>query len=415
MTWLTVIIAVMTLTVTSKSTVATTGDVPSSAAVAYNCSYQKGTVRQGDDAVLTISQLGGVTIRKVEVYIRSNKSGGAGTWSVVVDEQTVATKSGSFEQWFGAYDNTNYHALSLLPKTYQDVQDLTIRLHGTANTLYIDRYVITYTPAPTHTVTLMRGNAVYQTITETTGGAGVLLPAMDDYNDWRFIGWSETEFGQTTTRPELIAPNTVCYPLTDVTLWAAYEYVPSEDSVYVSELTDGEYLYMNTASRKALTGVPEEGRMECELFNRMSYDQVYSFTFTPSKDTVYLVHTATGTPIGYNSQQQLVATPSPWLVYHKENETILYAFMAGRNYILWLDVTDGEGRDPHAGLYPAKPANSTLKLAYPANEDELVYTCHPENGFGVERIWEKRNYEYIIPFGCYDLHIRNGEKELRLR
>ena len=81
---------------------------------------------------------------------------------------------------------------------------------------------------------------------------------MDDYKGWRFIGWSETECGQTTTRPELIAPNTRCYPLTDVTLWAAYEYILPEDSIYVSDLTDGEYLYTNTRVQMALAGIPDE-------------------------------------------------------------------------------------------------------------------------------------------------------------
>ena len=252
MTWLTILLLVLTLTVESKSSVAATGDIPPFAEVSYSCSYQKGTVRQGDEAVLTLSDLGGLTINKVEVYIRSNQKAGAGMWTVTIDGQKVATKSGSFDQWFGAYDNTYYHALSLLPKIYSGVQEMVIRLQGTTNSLYIQKYVITYTPAPVHSVTLMRGDEVFQTLTESTGGAGVFLPSMDDYKGWRFIGWSETECGQTTTRPELIAPNTRCYPLTDVTLWAAYEYILPEDSIYVSDLTDGEYLYTNTRVQMAL-------------------------------------------------------------------------------------------------------------------------------------------------------------------
>ena len=307
MTWLTILLSVLTLTVESKSSVVATGDVPPFAEASYACSYQKGTVRQGDEAVLTLSDLGGLTINKVEVYIRSNQKAGAGTWTVTIDGLKAATKSGTFEQWFGAYDNTNLHALSLLPKIYSGVQEMTIRLQGTANSLYIDRYVISYTPAPVHSVTLMRGDEVFQTLTETTGGAGVFLPSMDDYNGWRFIGWTETECGQTTTRPELIAPNTQCFLMDDAVLWAAYECVLPEDSIYVSELTEGEFLYTNTRVQMALAGIPDEnGWMEPDFLNRMDRKQQYSFAFNAAKDTAYLTHTATRTPIGYNDQRKLV-------------------------------------------------------------------------------------------------------------
>ena len=400
----------------SKNAVVATGDIPPSAEVSYSCSYQKGTVRQGDEAVLTLSNLGGLTINKVEVYIRSNQKAGAGTWTVTIDGQKAATKSGTFEQWFGAYDNTYYHALSILPKIYSGVQEMVIRLQGTTNSLYIQKYVITYTPAPVHSVTLMRGDEVFQTLTETTGGAGVFLPSMDDYNGWRFIGWTETECGQTTTRPELIAPNTQCFLMDDAVLWAAYECVLPEDSIYVSDLTDGEYLYTNTRVQMALAGIPDEkGWMIPQMMNRKDMNQQYSFAFNAAKDTAYLTHTATGTPIGYNDQRKLVTAASPWRVYHEGNETILYATIANKNYVLWVDMRDGYGENPQTVLVAANPLSSPLKLAFPASEKEQVYTCHPEFGMGFDNPLEMNKNEYIFPFGSYDLIIRNGEKELRLR
>lgn len=416
MTWLTIILSILTLTVDSKNTVIATGDIPPSVQATYNCTYQKGTVRQGDEAVLELSYLAGMTINQVDVYIRSNQSGGAGTWSVIINGQTVAMKSGSFDQWFGAYDNTQYHPLSLLSKSYQGVQEMTIRLQGSVNSLHIEKYVIAYTPAPAHSVTLMRGNEVYQTLTETTGGAGVFLPPMDDYNGWRFIGWSETEFRQTSTRPALIAPNTQCYLLTNVTLWAAYESILPEDSIYVSELTDGEYLYVNTQSQMALSGVPDKnGQMVPGFMDRTALNQLYNFTFNAAKDTAYITHAATGAPIGYDYQCKLVTAASPWRVYHDGNETILYATIANKNYVLWLDKRDGNGNNPQTVLLPADPQSSMLKLVFPATENEQVYTCHPESGMGFERIQETQKNEYVLPFGCYDLIIRNGEKELRMR
>ena len=357
-----------------------------------------------------------MTISQVDVYIRSNQSGGAGTWSVIIDGQTVAMKNGSFDQWFGAYDNTLYHPLSLLPKTYQGVQEMTIRLQGSVNSLYIEKYVIAYTPAPAHSVTLMRGNEVYQTLTETTGGAGVFLPSMEDYNGWRFIGWSETEFRQTSTRPALIAPNTQCYLLEDAVLWAAYEAMLPEDSIYVSKLTDGEYLYVNTQSQMALSGVPDKnGQMVPGFMDRTALNQLYSMTFNAAKDTAYITHAATGAPIGYDYQCKLVTAASPWRVHHEGNETLLYATIANKNYVLWPDKRDGNGNNPQTVLLPADPQSSMLKLVFQASENEQVYTCHPESGMAFERIQETQKNEYVLPFGCYDLIIRNGEKELRMR
>ena len=416
MTWLTIILSILTLTVDSKNTVIATGDIPPSVQASYNCSFQKGTVRQGDEAVLELSYLAGMTISQVDVYIRSNQSGGAGTWSVIIDGQTVAMKNGSFDQWFGAYDNTLYHPLSLLPKTYQGVQEMTIRLQGSVNSLYIEKYVIAYTPAPAHSVTLMRGNEVYQTLTETTGGAGVFLPSMEDYNGWRFIGWSETEFRQTSTRPALIAPNTQCFLLEDAVLWAAYEAMLPEDSIYVSKLTDGEYLYVNTQSQMALSGVPDKnGQMVPGFMDRTALNQLYNFTFNAAKDTAYITHAATGAPIGYDYQCKLVTAASPWRVHHEGNETLLYATIANKNYVLWPDKRDGNGNNPQTVLLPADPQSSMLKLVFQASENEQVYTCHPESGMAFERIQETQKNEYVLPFGCYDLIIRNGEKELRMR
>ena len=416
MTWLTIILSILTLTVDNKNTVVATGDIPPSVQASYNCSFQKGTVRQGDEAVLELSYLAGMTISQVDVYIRSNQSGGAGTWSVIIDGQTVAMKNGSFDQWFGAYDNTLYHPLSLLPKTYQGVQEMTIRLQGSVNSLYIEKYVIAYTPAPAHSVTLMRGNEVYQTLTETTGGAGVFLPSMEDYNGWRFIGWSETEFRQTSTRPALIAPNTQCFLLEDAVLWAAYEAMLPEDSIYVSKLTDGEYLYVNTQSQMALSGVPDKnGQMVPGFMDRTALNQLYNFTFNAAKDTAYITHAATGAPIGYDYQCKLVTAASPWRVHHEGNETLLYATIANKNYVLWPDKRDGNGNNPQTVLLPADPQSSMLKLVFQASENEQVYTCHPESGMAFERIQETQKNEYVLPFGCYDLIIRNGEKELRMR
>ena len=98
-----------------------------------------------------------------------------------------------------------------------------------------------------------------------------------------------------------------------------------------------------------------------EFMDRTALNQLYNFTFNAAKDTAYITHAATGAPIGYDYQCKLVTAASPWRVYHDGNETILYATIANKNYILWLNITDGGGGNSHAGLLPADPQSSMLK------------------------------------------------------
>ena len=100
-----IILAVMSWVVESKNSVSRQGTPPESCLAYYSCSYQKGTVRANDVATLQVTSLGGITIEGVEVYMRSNKSSGAGVLTLKVNGQTVATKSGMFVEWVGSYDN----------------------------------------------------------------------------------------------------------------------------------------------------------------------------------------------------------------------------------------------------------------------------------------------------------------------
>ena len=60
MNLLLVLLSVMTFTVETKNSVTTNGQCPDDMEVAYNCSYQKGQVRAGDVATLTLGNLGGI-------------------------------------------------------------------------------------------------------------------------------------------------------------------------------------------------------------------------------------------------------------------------------------------------------------------------------------------------------------------
>ena len=410
-----VLLAVMTWTVESKNTVSLSDDstVPYDIEVGYANTYNKGQVRANDTATLVLSHMEGITINGIEVFVKSNKSGGAGTFTVATNGQTVATKTGSFEEWFGAYDNTSYHALSFINRPINNVHMLTISLVGIANSLHIEKYVITYAPRPAYTVTLMNGNRVYQTLTEEAGMQGVMLPDGEEINGWEFAGWSETDFEDTPMPPTLHYPNTKFYPEQDCSLWAVYCQDNTPPITFETELTSGVYMYVNSEAFIALTGVPTDGKMAIAGANPYNNQQHYRFQFiTPTTATI--THEMTNTPIGYTSDAKMSATASVWNVYHDGEETLFYAEIGGKTYVLWLNILD-TNNEFYAGLLKATPMSSPMRLLSTLVPARLVvYSCHPE-AQGIEEVQEfngSKVQEVLMHFGNYDLMIKDGQKYL---
>ena len=412
---LALILAVMTWTVQSKNAVEGSGIYPFGIEVTYSNTYNKGQVRANDEAVLSLRYLGGITVESVVVYTRSNQSGGAGTFTVQANGQQVASKSGSFEEWVGAYDNTNYHPISLLTSAVSNVNELVISLKGTANSLHIEKYEISYVTLAAHTVTLRKGDGVYARLTERAGGQGVVLPMLPDTAQWRFIGWSETEIQETHDLPPLFAANSVYKPQTDCTLWATYAWYPKPATDYMTNIESGEYLYVHQDLHIAMSGTPQNGIMGYDVVNTEDPNQVYQVDFVGS-DTAYITHVPTAIPIGY-SGTKLSATPSPWLVYHDGEETLFYTLVNGKTYVLWLDCMDGAGTMRYVGLTQANVGTSPLRLQHiPLVEYDPLITCHPEKMQAVDEVEHEATQAIpLMQFGNYDLYLVNGKKQLRIR
>jgi hypothetical protein len=416
---LAIILAVMTWTVESKNVVKGSGEIPTGAAATYTCSYQKGTVRKGDVAVLQITGLQRETIQNVDVWVKSNKTAGAGVFTVSADGTEIASKSGSLKDWVGQYDNTNYHRVNLWSGSMTNKDEWIIDLSGTENSLYIDRYEITYQPTPRYTVRLMNGGTLMEEVTETQGGAGVLLAMLKDTAGWSFMGWCDHEFWYSQTMPDVALGGTRFYPDTDMTLWAMYVYEDGEKGA-VTELSDGDYLYVNKTNQTALAGIPIDGEMEFASINAYDEQLYYTMVFTPNRDTAYVTHKQTNTPIGYNSQAKMAAVRSQWSVYHNGEQTVLYTTIGSKTYVLWLSVQDSyDVTYFYAGLYPTSNIASAtmMQLLYPAGTEEPVYTCHPESGLGIELTDEGTNEsgkEQVVQIGIYQLHIKNGKKYIKL-
>lgn len=413
---LVILSAIMSWFVASKSKVTCEDAYPKNMQVSYACTYQKGDVRAGDTAKIAFTNMAGMTIERIEVYVKSNKSSGAGEFTVIANGATVTTKSGSFKDWFLEYDKDTYHPIALLSGAMKGVEELSVTLVGTTNSLHIEKYVIEYAEAAPRTVTLMNGNEVYTTLTETAAGAGVTLPLLPDITSWEFEAWSPKEFWETDhiSYADLLFPETKCFPAEDMTLWAVYKQdSASETSSYVTELATGVYIYENSAIHKVMSGVPENGIMESEYLDVQDEQQHYLVEFQ-SDTTAFITHAPTHTPIGYSSAAALVAEPSLWKVYHEGEETLFYAAIGKKNYVLWPDLTSGDGSIDYTGLRAANPGPSPIRLRSTLiPERMIVYTCHPE-AQGLENIYTNglQNERTLMRFGAYELILRNGQKEL---
>ena len=154
----------------------------------------------------------------------------------------------------------------------------------------------------------------------------------------------------------------------------------------MTDLVDGEYLYVNRAFDISLNGVPdaESGKMAWNITDVHDENQYYTISFA-SPDTAYITHSKTGNPIGYAGTKMAIK-PSPWLVYHQGDETLFYTFINGKNYVLWLNICDGNNKNCYAGLLQANPMASPMALLPSHRRGALRYSCHPERFMGTEAI-----------------------------
>ena len=381
------------------------GTLPPEMEATYSCTYQKGTVRKGDEAILTLSQLGGITVEKIEMAMRGNKTAGAAAIVATADETLLAAKNVAY--------NTVGSPVVVFSGAKVDVEEMVITLTGTENSMYVDSYTITYAEPPVHTVTLMKGDHIYVSLTEQIGGEGIILPAVPDSAEWHFVGWSETEFWATSERPELIFANRSYFPSQDATLWAVFRFQKEEEVSFMTTPVSGDYMYVNRDLDIALTGIPADGKMDFSVLDEMNEELYYTIDFH-SPDTAYITHTKTQTPIGFTSSRTMTAKASPWLVYQEGEETIFYTVIKSKKYVLWLNIFDAVG-DFYAGLFQTDNLTSPMALMPRRDREDPVYTCHPEAKVGLRSVWATPDTDYILPFGNYELHIHNGQKYLQLR
>lgn len=114
---------------------------------------------------------------------------------------------------------------------------------------------------PMYTATFDAGTGAANpaALTETLGGAGVVLPSVTStVTDYTFVGWSTTSVSKTLVKPEIFAAGETYMMTADVTLYAVYKKTTSSGSDVTTTITDfgsGSYAWKDvTADGLAFKG-----------------------------------------------------------------------------------------------------------------------------------------------------------------
>ena len=141
--------ATVTYTITSTSTVSTSGTAPEGSSASYSQTY--GTSQQatsGNTMTLTLNGFDGCTITGVSVSVHNNSSKGAGSGSLTIN----GTNKGSVTGLTGL-GNTSWTSKSftVTSTTVNTSASVVVQLSCSANSLYCQSFTITYT-APSASV-----------------------------------------------------------------------------------------------------------------------------------------------------------------------------------------------------------------------------------------------------------------------
>lgn len=143
-----------TFTITSTSAVSITGNTTGITAN-YSSTYNtKCQLTSGKSMTLTVSGLGGCTLKSVELSMKSNKSAGSGSLSVVSGDDTLweiaAGTAFNDNKWYGSYTQTYSPVSKQVDYTVAEAATVVIVVAADVNSLYVESYTLTYDDGKTN-------------------------------------------------------------------------------------------------------------------------------------------------------------------------------------------------------------------------------------------------------------------------
>lgn len=441
-------------TITGKEAVAD-GTVPPGSSCTYEQSGTKsGQMTAGNTIDLTLTGYGGATIHSVTLMMRSNSSAGAGSLQMQVGGQTVwqiADAAFNTASWYGAY-TTDFVPIE---KTFTNlvVPDggaISLHMAASVNSLYLQSVQINYSIPAAQPCTVRfdtHTNLRVDPITESTAGAGVILPEFQIYDaDWQFYGWADNPVVETTSLPYSVYPASSLYhPSADCTLHAVYVHAGEAPVWYAADsiasdtyviATYAPELYGNSVLRAY--GAVENGHLSLQagaayvdedevLLPTTDYRSDEVYTVTRSSDTTVTIrHTATNkyVTLGKSSNFTTSSTATRhWRIAPYTAADALRGAVCLSQELDGMTYYVGIDNQSSSYLFYLKPTTSMTYvrplLFYSTTDIERepsVYTSYPY-GNGVEQTAADRQNttNYILDMGTYTIHIHNGKKTLQLK
>lgn len=419
------------------------GDVPAGATAAYVCTYQKGTISAGNTATLTLTGWQNVDVSKVVLYMKSNKTSGAGSLSMKADDVVVwSIPNAGFNSsaWASGY-RTDYVPVTHTFRTPVSGTVLSIEVKATESSLYISHYEIEYTrhtPVP-HTVTYETGidTEHFLPVTESAAGEGIILPDIAwQEEDWYFLGWTTSPVIEETKCPPYEQAGTRLFPKEDMTLYALYTNQLNHRWTAATELQSGRYLIAAPSVYSILHGDAVGGCISltpghvtlATVANEPAY--VYTIADWETDEVYYLEILAdsmltirnelSGNYVGIR-QNTITSVRCEWkyrvcpdglLLLYSSSERGDYALRSAELMDKMLGVKVDE-KTP-INTWP----NGNLCLFYlPDSETDAKWSSYPQRILPVGETYldGKPQPSYDIHFGNYILRIQNQKKYLIIR
>lgn len=157
-----------TYTIKDKSSVTTTGDVPTGSSATFSNTYStKDQLTSGKVATLTLSGYNGKIIKSITLSMKSNAKSGAGYLSVKAGTTTLASIGSNSSgvafnnaSWNGAW-STSYVDIKPTISNYSYAissnEDVVITIGATENSLYIQSYTIGYSSGSSSSTVAVTG------------------------------------------------------------------------------------------------------------------------------------------------------------------------------------------------------------------------------------------------------------------
>lgn len=404
----------VSLTGTSSAEI-TEEDAPASLLVTYaqTGGNGKGWFTANATADLTLTGMPAGTITSVLVYMKSNKSAGAGQVSLTLGSQSLLSFNGKFADWQKTGFSTTYLPFAAIGSWRVSAEDV-LQLHivSTENSIYLGQVEIEYTPDPpvAQCAEFRRwdGQSLRrEVLCESVAGEGVIVPEVSESErvllyggqTYRFVGWTNRSVESASAAPYTVLPNQRYYITSpQEILFALYKSQTNGAIRTSNDLTDGEYaLALNTgmgtmalAAGRVASGVVPTNLSAFQrdgdgivAWNTSAVSETLRYRLTVRDDSLTIYHPATNSYLGYNNSGSLSPYERAWawqaigkgtiIVFHNNagssSKRALCLKESGNDFVLGERVLMWSEENEYLFAFPLTDV--------PLNAPPTVYTTFP--------------------------------------